>query len=144
MIEIRSPKTTAEWEAYYDLRYRILRQPWNQPRSSAITPEDRNAAHFALFEDHLLKAVARVDFMEKERKIQVRFVAVEADFQGKGYGKKLMKAVEQFASENNIPDIILEARENAVPFYLSLGYVLTNQGKLLFESIPHFWMEKKI
>ena len=82
--------------------------------------------------------------MEKERKIQVRFVAVEADVQGKGYGKKLMKAVEQFASENNIPDIILEARENAVPFYLSLGYVLTNQGKLLFESIPHFWMEKKI
>ncbi len=33
-IEIRSPKTELEWVNYYDLRYRILRQPWNQPIGS--------------------------------------------------------------------------------------------------------------
>lgn len=144
MIDIRNPRTETEWEAYYDLRYRILRQPWNQPRSSSITPEDKNAVHFALFENHTLKAVARVDLIENGKKIQVRFVAVETGAQGKGYGKKIMNAVEQFATENNSSGIILEARENAVPFYLSLGYVITSPGKLLFESIPHFWMEKQI
>ena len=144
MIEIRSPKTTAEWDAYYDLRYRVLQQPWKQPRSSAVTPEDETATHFALFEDLQPKAIARVDFTDREKQVQVRFVAVETNVQGKGYGKQLMKAIEQFASANNISEIILEARENEVPFYLSLGYAITTPGKLLFESIPHFWMEKKI
>jgi hypothetical protein len=31
-IKIRPPKTKSEWENYYDLRFRVLREPWQQPR----------------------------------------------------------------------------------------------------------------
>ena len=40
-VEIRSPKTTDEWQEYYDLRYRVLRQPWNQPRGSERNEGDK-------------------------------------------------------------------------------------------------------
>jgi hypothetical protein len=33
---LQSPKSPDEWDAYFDLRWRILRQPWDQARWSAI------------------------------------------------------------------------------------------------------------
>ena len=49
-IEIRLPKTEDEWEDYYDLRYRVLRQPLNQPRGSEKNDGDEDGIHFALYE----------------------------------------------------------------------------------------------
>lgn len=37
MIEVRSPKTAEQWQAYYDLRYRILRAPSDKPREVSET-----------------------------------------------------------------------------------------------------------
>ena len=48
-IEIRSPKTDKEWVEYYDLRYRVLRQPWNQPIGSERNEGDASEQHFALY-----------------------------------------------------------------------------------------------
>ncbi|MEJ2362384.1 MAG: thioesterase, partial [Gammaproteobacteria bacterium] len=30
----KSPQTKQEWQAYFDLRWRILRAPWQQARGS--------------------------------------------------------------------------------------------------------------
>ncbi len=141
MREIRSPKNTIEWENYYDLRYRVLRLPWNQPLSSTKTPEDETAEHFALYNHNELRAIARLDILENH-KAQIRFVATEPNYQGQGYGKELMLAIEEYCQANNINEIILEARENAVNFYLSLDYERLEEGKLLFEEIKHWWMRK--
>lgn len=143
MIEIRSPKTNLEWELYYDLRYRILRQPWNQPKESAYTPEDKTATHLALYENGNICSIARIDFISLDT-IQIRFVATDTTHQGKGFGKQLMLEIEVLARNNNFAKIILEARENAIPFYFSLGYKIVGKGKLLFGEINHSWMEKKL
>jgi len=50
-IEIRSPKTDKEWVEYYDLRYRVLRQPWNQPIGSERNEGDASEQHFALYKE---------------------------------------------------------------------------------------------
>ncbi len=143
MSQLREPKGKNEWEAYYDLRYRMLRKPWNQPYSSAITPEDDFEKHFALYDDNQLVAIARLDKLD-ETSAQVRFVAVEEKCQGKGYGKILMTGIEDYCVKNQITTLILEARENAVPFYLALGYSITKKGKLLFGEIRHSWMRKEL
>jgi predicted GNAT family N-acyltransferase len=39
--------------------------------------------------------------------------------------------------------MILEARENAVPFYKSLGYEILKKSYLLFGEIQHYTMHKK-
>ena len=31
---IIEPKTKEDWDAYYQLRYEVLRKPWNQPAVS--------------------------------------------------------------------------------------------------------------
>ena len=142
-IEIRVPKNEVEWEQYYDLRYRILRQPWNQPRGSERNEGDETGLHFALYENEILKAIARLDIND-EKSAQVRFMAVETEIQRKGYGKQVMLAIENYCKSISISEIVLHAREIAIPFYENLGYQLVEKSHLLFNEIQHFLMTKKL
>ena len=75
---------------------------------------------------------------------QVRFMAVREDQQGKGVGRALMQYLEEKAKDRGIEKIVLQARENAVPFYLSLGYSLVEKSYKLWDIIQHYKMEKVI
>ena len=44
-VEIREPKDNSEFEAYYDLRWRILRKPWGQERGSEKDELEEEAFH---------------------------------------------------------------------------------------------------
>jgi GNAT superfamily N-acetyltransferase len=142
-IEIRAPKSPDEWLAYYDLRYRILRQPWKQPLGSERNEGDESGMHFALFEDEKIKAIARLD-QSAQFECQVRFVAVESFMQGRGYGRLIMEACERVACERGDTKIILHAREVALNFYTKLDYKLIEKSHLLFGEIQHYLMEKEL
>jgi predicted GNAT family N-acyltransferase len=142
-IEIRIPENEQEWEDYYDLRYRVLRKPLNQPRGSEKNDGDETGIHFALYENKTLKAIARLDEVDMDV-CQTRFVAVESDSQGQGYGKLIMYAVEQEASEKLYRKMILHARDYAVDFYVKLDYTLIEPSYKLFDVLQHFLMEKEL
>ncbi|MNK18561.1 putative N-acetyltransferase YjcF [compost metagenome] len=141
MIEIKIPKTQAEWDVYYDLRYRILREPLGKERGSERNEGDETGMHFALYENQELLAVARLDKVN-ESTCQARFVAVESHLQGKGYGKKIMHALENEAIKLNYSKLILHARDYALPFYEKLGYSLIGPSYKLFDVLQHFEMFK--
>ncbi len=142
-IEIRSPQTELEWQAYYDLRYRILRAPLNQPLGSEKNDGDATGVHFALYEDGILRAIARLDRAEPGL-AQVRFVAVDDNLQGRGYGRMIMQATEEAAKQRGDTEMILQARDYAVDFYLKLGYTLIEKSHLLFGVLQHFKMSKRL
>ena len=142
-IEIRSPKTDNEWIEYYDLRYRILRKPWNQPIGSERDEGDASEQHFAMYSGINLLAVGRLDKCE-EKKRQIRFMAVEKSAQGSGYGKSLMIEMEKYCRNDEVNEIILHARESAIPFYEKLSYQLHDASYKLFGEIQHYLMSKKL
>jgi predicted GNAT family N-acyltransferase len=140
---IRSPKNEQEWEAYYDLRYRILRKPLNQAVGSERNDGDSSGEHFALFENDIIKAIARLDKYSKGI-AQVRFVAVETDVQGKGYGRTIMEATERKALADGNHKMILHARDYALEFYKRQNYILIEKSYKLFDVLQHFLMEKEL
>ena len=142
-IIIRTPATNQEWQAYYDLRYRVLREPLNQPIGSERNEGDTAGIHFALYENALLKAIARLD-QHDETTFQVRFVAVDSASQGAGYGRKIMEATELKAKEMKGKKIILHARDYAVDFYLKQDYILIEPSYKLFDVLQHHLMEKML
>ena len=142
-IEIRSPRTDEEWVNYYDLRYRVLREPLHQPLGSEKNDGDETGIHFGLYEENELKAIARLDEVDMDTG-QTRFVAVELGEQRKGYGKLIMYAVEQESIEKEYKKMILHARDYAVDFYLDLGYTLLEPSYKLFDVLQHFLMEKEL
>lgn len=143
MISIRTPETDQEWEAYYDLRYRILRAPLNQLRGSERNEGDVTGIHFALYEHHSLIAVARLDKLD-HNVFQARWVAVENNQQGKGYGKLIMEAMEAKVNALGGKSIMLQARDYAVDFYLKLGYTVIAPSFKLFDVLQHFEMKKEL
>ena len=142
-IEIRSPKTDKEWVEYYDLRFRVLRKPWNQPIGSERNEGDASEQHFALYKGINLFAVGRLDKCEVEKR-QIRFMAVEKIAQGSGYGKMLMIEMEKYCRNDKVHEIILHARESAIPFYEKLSYQLQEPSYKLFGEIQHYLMSKKL
>ncbi len=140
-MEIRTPNNALEWEAYYDLRYRVLRQPWNQSRGSERDDLEAVSFHLACFDGNRIVGVVRLDTLSEEF-AQVRFMAVDSTAQGKGLGTLLMKAAEKHAGSKGYAKIVLQARENAIPFYLSMGYKQKEKSHLLFGEIQHWRMEK--
>lgn len=141
--EIKTPQSAQEWDDYYDLRYRILRAPLDQPKGSEKNDGDETGIHFALYENGKLMAIARLDHAS-EFQAQVRFVAVENHSQGKGYGRIIMEATEEVARERGDSEMILHARDYAVDFYLKLGYELVEKSHLLYGKLQHFKMKKTL
>jgi len=141
MTTIRTPGNAAEWEAYYDLRYRVMREPLGKERGSERNEGDATGIHFALYESGKLLAIARLDEVDPQT-CQVRFVAVESDQQGKGIGKLIMGAVEERGKADGYEKLILHARNYALPFYEKLGYTLIGPSYKLFDVLQHYEMEK--
>ena len=141
-IEIRSPLTQTEWEAYYDLRFRVLRAPWNQQKGSERDAQEAEAEHFAVFKEQQIIAVGRLDQLN-ESTCQVRFMAVDPLFQGKNIGKSLMEFILIHSQKKQEKNVILHAREMAVPFYERMGFQATQKSHLLFGEIQHYLMQTK-
>ena len=107
---LQSPRSPSEWDAYFDLRWRILRQPWGQPRGSERDSEDDSAFHLLLM-DAAGKALAcgRLH-LTAPGEAQVRCMAVEERTRGCGYGNRILVALEAEASCRGVRKIVLNAR----------------------------------
>jgi N-acetylglutamate synthase-like GNAT family acetyltransferase len=145
MIYIKAPESPQEWEQYYDLRFTVLREPWGQPKGSEVLKDEHQVIHAMAVEQATGKVlgVARLQ-QNSEEEGQVRCVAVSKDAQGKGVGKVLMQYLENAALQKGISYIVLDARENALPFYKAIGYSIVSESYLLFGQIQHWKMQKSL
>lgn len=142
-MEIRSPQTNKEWDEYYDLRFRVLREPLGKERGSERNEGDETGIHFALFDNNRILGIARLDKVDQKTS-QVRFVAVETTIQGSGLGKKLIIKVETEARNIGYSKMILHARDYALPFYEKLEYQLIGPSYKLFDVLQHYEMHKNL
>lgn len=140
-IREHSPQSADEWSRYYDLRWRVLREPWIQPPGSERDELDSESIHVALWDSELPVAGGRLHF-NSALEAQVRYMAVEPKWQGMELGSRILGLLETRALEAGARSIVLNAREEAVGFYLRHGYQVRGPAGLLFGSIPHLRMEK--
>ena len=140
-----SPKTEDEFYKYYLLRYNILRKPWKQHPGSEKEESDKNSIHRMLIDSKNGNALAvgRLHFNSNDEG-QIRYMAVDNDAQGRGLGTQMIVELESIARKESIKWIILQARENAVPFYKNNGYEIIKKTHLLFNEIQHWLMKKKL
>lgn len=144
MFTVKEAKTKEELDAVLLLRYQILRQPWNQPASTATDDLEATSVN-AFIADENGKAIACGRLQENENKVgQIRFMAVDDTYQGKGLGKLIVSFLENRAKDLQLKTVELQARENAVKFYESCGYSIKEKTFLLWGIIQHYLMEKKM
>jgi predicted GNAT family N-acyltransferase len=126
-----------------DLRNRILLRPIGVP-DHAWEMHDQKAWHFVAVEsDAVIGCVVLNPLNSEKTKTQLMQMAVETNQQRKGIGKLLVKELLSFCNANGIKEVVCHARDNAVPFYLNLGFE-TYDEPFVEVGIPHEHMRIQV
>ncbi|RSK51034.1 GNAT family N-acetyltransferase [Hymenobacter rigui] len=145
-MPVNSPQTPPEWTTYYHLRYTVLRQPWQQPEGSERADDDDDATTthaLLLAPEGYATGVGRLH-PSGPAQGQIRFMAVHPAWQARGVGRQVLEYLEAAARQQGLTELVLHAREAAVPFYERMGYTVEAPSHTLFGSIPHFLMRKAL
>ena len=144
MYSVKIASTNQQLNSILKLRYEVLRKPWSQTIDSASDQLEHKSIN-AFIQNNKGVFIACGRLQENENKIgQIRFMAVDQNYQGKGLGKLIITSLEEKAKDLQLNKIQLQARENAVSFYKNNGYVMIEKTFLLWDQIQHFLMEKQI
>ncbi len=136
------PSTVKELEAYYKLRFEVLRKPWGQVENSTRDEWENISIHVLMLDENEEAIAAGRLQLNPGNEGQIRSMAVKKEYRGLGLGSEILLFLEEKAKEKALTSIVLDARENAIPFYKKHGYVSTGPSYLLFNEIPHERMEK--
>ena len=141
---LRIPEDANEFAQYYDLRWRILRAPWNQPRGSERDELEDHSYHIMICDaEDKVCAVGRIH-RDDDQQAHIRYMAVESDLRGRGLGQQVIRALEDKAREWGCRRILLHARRSFKGFYLKQGYKPLMPSHTLFNRVQHLLMEKEI
>ena len=142
-FEIRSPTSEEEWERYDNFRWEVLRKPLKMSHIPLKDNLEEASIHLmGVTSEGKILACGRLHLNTSEE-AQIRYMGVSEDLRRSGIGSKMIEKLEEEAVNQGANQIMLNARENAVAFYKSLGYFEVGP----YESdiqIPHTRMEKKI
>jgi N-acetylglutamate synthase-like GNAT family acetyltransferase len=131
-----------EYDKALSLRYEVLRKPLRLEFTAAELQKDREDIHYGLFEGKRILGCLILTKCE-QRKIKMRQVAVDNQFQGQGLGKELCQAAEKYARDKGFKLMFCNARKTAVPFYQKMEYRIVSD-EFTEVNIPHYTMEKAL
>ena len=139
---VLAPHGSDEYVRAVDLRRRILRIPLGLDfTNDEIAAEHDDLNLVAILGSDVVASLSLVDV--GERKLKMRQVAVDESVQRTGLGTRLVRASEELARERGFDEMLLHARDTAVPFYLRLGYEVVG-SKFEEVGIPHYKMRKAL
>ena len=140
---LKSPENKDEWERYLLFRWEMLRKPLGMSMDSLADSIEEESFHLMVIdEEGNVIASGRVHFNTSDE-AQIRYMAVDDNFKRQGIGSEIVTELEKYALSKKAVTITLNARENAISFYLSLGYseVCPYQSDT---GIPHKTMKKDL
>ena len=141
---LTSPETEQDWQDYFQLRWQVLREPWQQPRGSERDELEDQAMHIMAVDEHRnILGVVRLHRLT-DHSGQIRYMAVHPQQQGKGIGSQLLRRLENEARSWGCLEVLLNARSSALDFYLQRGYQIIGEAPVLFECIAHTRMRKRL
>ena len=143
-ISVRAPQNDSEWCSYFELRWRILRAPWQKNGITRDETDDSSLHRMVICNDSgKVIAVGRLHRLDNQQG-QIRYMAVEQGYERQGNGSRLLASLEKAAQDMDLETVILHARENTLPFYQHHGYTLVERSFLLFDEIQHYLMSKRV
>ena len=141
-FKVIEPKSIEEFEIYFHLRWKVLREPWGQPKGSERDESDLTAIHRMVMNKEGQAVGVGMLCLSSNQEAQIRFMGISKNYRGMKVGTLLIDCLESIARELKYTCIILQSRETAVNFYKKNGFKLVKKTYLLFGEIQHFLMQK--
>ncbi len=131
-----------EYEAALRIRFEVFVNEQHVPPEEELDAYDDSAQHFLVRLGG--EAIGTARLIEKEGGVgKVGRVAILQQHRGQGAGALLMQAVEAFAAQLGLQQLILDAQLQALPFYERLGYRAEGE-EFLDAGIAHLRMRRSL
>jgi ribosomal protein S18 acetylase RimI-like enzyme len=146
-MEVTTPRSPEEFQQYFELRWRVLREPFGQPRGSERDELDdpgSGAEHAAIFTPTGEAIAAGRVQLNTAEEAQIRYMAVAEEHRGAGLGRLIVRRLEEIARGRGARYAVLNARDEASGFYRSLGYEVVGEGPTIFGAITHSRMSRRL
>lgn len=144
MYKIDTPVSEEDFAEYFELRWKMLRQPWNYPLGSEKDEYEQVSQHRMIRNrDGVVVAVGRIH-MNSSEEAQVRHIAVDKDYQGKGLAKLLLSALEAVAREEGAIRIVTNSRQVSIPFFQSSGFEIEKEAPNELGKLKRQQMVKRL
>jgi N-acetylglutamate synthase-like GNAT family acetyltransferase len=142
---VKSPITRDDFKAYYELRYKVLRQPWGLPRGSEKDDYEPISQHFMAVNEETGELLGCVKLFEKEASVAwVSHLAVSDKHQREGIGKMMLAHVEALARSQGFTRIGCLSRLNTTDYFEKAGYIVSGLPTHYFGTTQVVWMEKQL
>ena len=140
-MKVIAVATSEELQDAFSVRKKVFVEEQGVPIEEEIDQYDDAATHFVLYQNGSPKGAGRFRILDGIGKIER--ICVDCSLRGQGGGKAIMKEIEDYAKEQSISALKLNAQTHAIPFYESLGYEVVSD-EFLDAGIPHKTMKKYI
>jgi len=146
---LSEPVEDDDWSQYFDLRWRILRAPWQQARGSER--DENDFASSTVLVKHVMAKDARGNIIGVGRihqlnsgLAQIRYMAVEKEYRRQGIAATILQYLESAAVEWHCNRIFLNARLDIQSFYTHYDFKVAGEGELLFNNVQHVHLFKNL
>ncbi len=129
-----------EYKEVWQLREDVLRKPLGMSLvNEDLSMDAEDDIYIAISDGKVIGCLMLHSISNTVMKF--RQMAVSADWQGKGVGRKLMTKAEEDIKAKGYTTIMLHARQIVADFYLALDYDITSSA-FTEVGIPHVIMKK--
>jgi len=140
-MKVLKVDTEAQLQESFNIRKTVFVEEQKVPYELEIDEYENHSDHFILYSEGSPIGAGRFRLLDGKGKIER--ICVLSDHRGTGAGKFIMNAIENYAKENGIAILKLNAQTYAIPFYEKLGYSVVSD-EFMDAGIPHKTMEKNI
>lgn len=119
---VRLAETARDLEQAYAVRHQVFVQEQRVPEDLERDAHDLEALHW-LACDSQNRAIGTARLVRlAELQGKVGRVALLPEWRGQGLGRRLMEAIHDWAREQGLRGLVLDAQVTVLSFYLKLGY----------------------
>ncbi|PFA66366.1 GNAT family N-acetyltransferase [Bacillus sp. AFS015802] len=134
-------KTEDQLQEVFNIRKTVFVEEQKVPLEEEIDEHENDSTHFVLYDQNDAVGAGRFRILDGAGKVER--ICVLKSIRGKGAGRELMLAIEEYAKQQPLSQLKLNAQTYAIPFYEGLGYEVTSD-EFLDAGIPHKTMKKTI
>ena len=143
-MEVKST-TDLDSQVHHDsvqIRTHVFVEEQHVPANLEVDADEGKATYFVVYDAGLPVATARI--LPEGTGYHVQRVAVEKAYRKHGLGKIVLNAIIAYAREQNVAFLKLGAQLQAIGFYKTLGFQLTDQPEFLDAGIRHREMQLQL
>ncbi|MDE3294135.1 GNAT family N-acetyltransferase [Lacticaseibacillus rhamnosus] len=143
-MEVKST-TDLDSQVHHDsvqIRTHVFVEEQHVPANLEVDADEGKATYFVVYDAGLPVATARI--LPEGTGYHVQRVAVEKAYRKHGLGKMVLNAIIAYAREQNVAFLKLGAQLQAIGFYKTLDFQLTDQPEFLDAGIRHREMQLQL